>query len=145
MPSRLTGCSVVSALSSSTRQRSDGGFTLLELLIAFAILAMGLAALIQAFSHGIHASRAAEDRAIAMMLARSKLAEVGKSIPLEEGELADEFSDGFEWRLVIGAMDNSEVAFQGGGAVQLYDVRLSIARNDKELLELHSLRLGPSP
>lgn len=143
--SKLTGCMVVSALSNSRRQKDQGGFTLLEVLIAFAILAMALAALFQAFSQGIHGSRVAEERAIAIMLARSKLAEIGKSIALEEGEVAAEFENGFEWRLIITAMDSSEVGLGNSTVVQIFDVGVSIERNGIELVELHSLRLDALP
>jgi general secretion pathway protein I len=135
---------VVFALSNSRRQKGNGGFTLLEVLIAFAILAMALAALFQAFSQGIHGSRIAEERAIAIMLARSKLTEVGKSIPLEEGELADEFSNGFVWRLIISATDNSEFGLGDTAGLQIFDVRVSIQHDDRELIELRSFQLGAS-
>ena len=143
--SKLTGCTVVFASSNSKRHRSDGGFTLLEVLIAFAILAVALTALIQAFSQGIHGSRVAEERAIAIMLARSKLAEVGKSIPLEESEHADKFKDGFGWRLIIVALDSSEVGLGDNTAVQLFNVAVTVERDDVDLVELRSLRLGASP
>ena len=143
--SKLTGCTVVFASSNSKRHRCDGGFTLLEVLIAFAILAVALTALIQAFSQGIHGSRVAEERAIAIMLARSKLAEVGKSIPLEESEHADKFKDGFGWRLSIAALDSSEVGLGDNTAVQLFKVAVTVERDDVDLVELRSLRLGASP
>ncbi len=143
--SKLTGCTVVFASSNSKRHRCDGGFTLLEVLIAFAILAVALTALIQAFSQGIHGSRVAEERAIAIMLARSKLAEVGKSIPLEESEHADKFKDGFGWRLIIAALDSSEVGLGDNTAVQLFNVAVTVERDDVDLVELRSLRLGASP
>ena len=143
--SKLTGCTVVFALSNSRRQKGDGGFTLLEVLIAFAILAVALVALIQAFSQGIHGSHVAEERAIAIMLARSKLAEIGKSIPLEEGEVADEIENGFGWRLFITAMDSSEAGLADSTGVQIFNVAVSIERDDVELVELRSLRLGASP
>ena len=58
-------------------RRSRGGFTLLEVLIAFAILAVAMTALMQAFSQGLRGLEVAEDYATAIMLARSKMAEVG--------------------------------------------------------------------
>ena len=106
---------------------------------------MALAALFQAFSQGMHGSRVAEERATAIMLARSKLAEVGKSIALEEGEVAAEYDNGFEWRLNISGMDNSEVGLGSSTATQIFDVRVSIERDGKKLVELQSLRLGALP
>jgi hypothetical protein len=71
--------------------------------------------------------------------------EVGKSIPLEESEHADKFKDGFGWRLIIAALDSSEVGLGDNTAVQLFNVAVTVERDDVDLVELRSLRLGASP
>ncbi len=67
------------------QQRSSSGFTLLETLIAFAILAIFMTALLQVFGTGLRSLRTVDAHAIAMLQARSKLAEVGPLLALTEG------------------------------------------------------------
>ncbi len=67
------------------RDNRTRGFTLLEVLVAFTILAVALVALLRAFSSGLRGLDAAETASIAVQHARSKMAEVGSTIPLEAG------------------------------------------------------------
>jgi len=79
---------------------SEQGFTLVEVLIAFAILLLALGALLPVYSEMIdHAARAAEEgRATA--LAQTILDRVGADLPLADGRVDGE-SEGFGWHLVI--------------------------------------------
>ena len=52
------------------------GFTLLEILIALAILVIGIAAVVNLFPVGLHASKRAADFTMAGMLAQEKMAEL---------------------------------------------------------------------
>ena len=131
--------------SNSRAERRAGGFTLLEILIAFSILAVALVALLQAFSQGLSGLRAAEERATAAMFARSKLAEVGKSIPLEESEETGEFVDGFEWRLVITSREDTQSSLDDDTLIRLYDVSVVVERDDLALAEVRSMRVGGKP
>ncbi len=56
--------------------RSNTGFTLLEILIALAILVIGVAAVINLFPVGLHATKRAADFTSAAILAQEKMAEV---------------------------------------------------------------------
>ncbi len=138
-------CSGVSESLNNRRTHCEGGFTLLEVLIAFTILAVALVALMQSFSQGIIGSRVAEERAMAVVLARSKLAEVGRSIPLGESELSGEFTNNYRWRLVITIPDDTIRDHDDDSIIQLYDVQLEIERNNVTLAELRSLRAGSKP
>ncbi len=126
-------------------RRSRGGFTLLEVLIAFAILAVAMTALMQAFSQGLRSLEVAEDYATAAMLARSKMAEVGPLIPIEEGELSGEFENNWQWRVVVLPYAGEDDATDETSVLRLYDVRVAIERNEVPLAELRSLRVGASP
>jgi prepilin-type N-terminal cleavage/methylation domain-containing protein len=53
--------------------RRNGGFTLLEVLVALAILTGGIIAAMQLFPHALRQSRAAAERTAAANLANSKL------------------------------------------------------------------------
>jgi general secretion pathway protein I len=77
------------------------GFTLIEVLVAFAILAVTLTALLQVFSTGLRSIMSVERYASATLLARSALAEVGTEIPLAPGERSASGGDGFAWRVRI--------------------------------------------
>lgn len=143
--SKSIGCTVVCGSSNSRAERRAGGFTLLEILIAFSILAVALVALLQAFSQGLSGLRVAEERATAVMLARSKLAEVGESIPLEELEENGEFVNGFEWRLAITSREDTQSSLDDDTLIRLYDVSVVVERGELALAEVRSMRVGGMP
>ena len=61
-----------------TRPRSgESGFTLLEVLVAFAVLAVLVVPILQVFGGGLGTTESARAYTTAALLARSKLAEVG--------------------------------------------------------------------
>jgi len=126
-------------------RRIRGGFTLLEVLIAFAILAVAMTALMQAFSQGLRSLEAAEDYVTPAMLARSKMAEVGPIIPIEEGEHTGDLANGWQWRVVVLPYAGEDDASAEASALRLYDVQVAIERDELPLAELRSLRVGASP
>lgn len=78
------------------------GFTLLEVMVALAIMASVILTLISAFnSHLSRVSRNREDT-VAMLLARSKLEalELQKELKADEGTFAPEHAD-LHWKLEI--------------------------------------------
>ena len=68
----------------STRPVTSG-FTLLEVLVAFAIAGLTLAAVLPLFGTSLRASAVVERRTAALLIAESKLAEVGATVPLRTG------------------------------------------------------------
>ena len=82
--------------------RQNGGFTLLEVLIAFAIAALSFTALSQIFSNALRATERAGGITQATLIAQAKLAQVGTTFPLEDSTQAgDEQSGLFRWQLNI--------------------------------------------
>lgn len=82
--------------------RSDErGFTLLEVLVALAILVFGLAAFYQALGGGLQAGVSAEREWRAIEAADRLLTELGRSTPLRDGEATGEFPDGQRWTLRV--------------------------------------------
>jgi general secretion pathway protein I len=96
-------------------------------LIAFAILAVALGAILQAFSQGLRTMSLAERHTQAALLAQSKLAEVGATIPLEEGEQTGETGQGYEWRVDIRTYEGPDAPFGGDDAVRLFQVDVEVA------------------
>ena len=76
------------------------GFTLLEVLVAFTILALMLTVLLRIFSEGFRGMSAAEVHAAAALHAQAALASVGAEIPVAVGDWAGE-REGFLWRVSI--------------------------------------------
>ena len=87
------------------------GFTLIEIVVAMTILALALAALLQIFGADLRGVSVAEDRVIAMLLAKSKLAEVGPVLPVNATAWDGDYAGRFHWRIDV-ALAEFETAFQ---------------------------------
>lgn len=79
----------------------EAGFTLVETLAAFTILALVLIVLLAGLSPVTRGGRDAEAMREALRLARSKLDGLGVTEPLAPGESTGRFGNGFEWHLQI--------------------------------------------
>ena len=83
------------------RGRGAAGFTLLEVLVAFAVLAVALGAAMEIFSTGLRSARAAHGYTIATLLAESRLESVGVEDQLSEGETSGAWDNGYRWRVDV--------------------------------------------
>jgi general secretion pathway protein I len=83
------------------RANPRAGFTLLEILVAFAILGLAAAAIAQIFGVGVIKVARSENQRLAALAARSVLASVGADIPLEPGRQSGEMPGGIRWSLSI--------------------------------------------
>lgn len=79
----------------------EGGFSLLEVLVAFAILAIMLGVVLQIFSGAAQRASLAESYLKASMLAESRLNQVGRETPLRPGGLEGQTEEGFSWSLLL--------------------------------------------
>jgi general secretion pathway protein I len=80
---------------------SDAGFSLLEVLVAFAVLAMVLASVLPGLGQGLRGVSAAEQRSTALWHAETRMAELAAGIGLGAGERTGELADGYRWRTSI--------------------------------------------
>lgn len=120
------------------------GFTLLEVLIAFVILAVALGTLLPGFSSGVRSLDLADDYTTAALLAESRLEAVGREEPLIEGVTSGAFANGFRWQLEVTAVDDLDP--EGTLPVQAYDVVLRVlwdAGQGQRSIRLQTLHLGP--
>jgi general secretion pathway protein I len=93
----------------SRRQR---GFSLLEVLVAFTILALSLGVLMQIFSGALRNSDTTADQAQATLLAQSLLAGVGIEERLVPGETAGTIGDKFRWMLRVAPFEEATLPDQ---------------------------------
>lgn len=82
------------------RQR---GFSLLEVLVAFAILSVSLGVLLQVFATGLRNAGMADDYTQATLYAESILTAYGREAPLGEGIREGAINDRFSWRGTVSA------------------------------------------
>ena len=84
-----------------TRRRRNAGFTLIESVVALAILGLGLASLIRVFGGVLDRDFQSESKAKAASLARSLEARLGLELPIAPGSSSGTFDSGYRWRLDI--------------------------------------------
>lgn len=85
-------------IAKGCRQR---GFSLLEVLVAFTILALSLGVLLQIFSRAMTTTATGADFARAAQLAEARLARVGFEIPLESGVYEGDPEEGIAWSVRV--------------------------------------------
>jgi len=109
-----------------SRQRS-GGFTLLEVMLAFVIFALSFATVLEIMAGSMRSvGRASDDTEVAL-LAQSLMDLVGNEIPIEEGEYSDTAMDRYKWQMNISLYDvggesGGESGVEGVGIQELADM-----------------------
>jgi general secretion pathway protein I len=94
--------------------RRQGGFTLIEVVVAFVLLALVMSAGLEVFTTGMRRSIDLEERSQALAVAQSQMASAGTEVPLKEGNASGQSDDGkYRWILTIarseeGAADPSQ-------------------------------------
>ena len=125
-------------------RRGERGFTLLEVLVAFAILAVSLGALLVAFSDGLRTTDRSITISTATLQAQSLMEEVGRSIPVRPGETTGVLEDGSRWQVSVEPFDTGE---SGAAAVVrslfAYRVDVTVEWGAGRTITLTSLRLAP--
>ena len=79
----------------------QSGYTLIEVLVAFMILALALTVLLRIFSGGLRNVSVSSDYAIATLIAESRLAGAGIDVPLRPGETSGTEGERFEWTVNV--------------------------------------------
>ena len=89
------------------------GFTLVELVVAFLILVIGVTAILELVSQSALNARYAKDKTTATVLAQQKLEELLAQTDLAPGEIEGDFGDAypqFRWRAQISEVGGSTVS-----------------------------------
>ena len=120
---------------------SRSGFTLVEIIVALAILSLSLNVILPAISDALWRTGEAEAQAEAASLARSLLAQAGSAVTLNDGMAIGHFENGFRWQLHVTPYGSADQAVP----VRPYRVVAEVIWGDpprERSVALSTLRLG---
>ncbi len=120
--------------------RREAGFTLLEVMIALAILGVTFALSMELLANGVRSAKASENYTQAVLLARQKLAEVAATPNLEGSADTGDFGGGFRWSSEIQPIPQEEDL-----PASLFQVRVRVTwpgRRGEKALDLYTLRMA---
>jgi general secretion pathway protein I len=133
------------ASPSPAEAQDEAGFTLLEVLVAFAILAVAMAAVLQAFGGGLDGARRSEELSQSLAVARSTLDRVGTELPIAPGLRSGE-ADGVAWQVSIArrksALDQLKDVER---PYALFDVVVTVVEPGAAPVSLATVRVAPAP
>jgi len=114
---------------STTHRRIDAGFTLLEVVIALAILGIGLTVIMELFSGGLRLGRASQEYTKAMNYASTKLEEISVQDTIDEGGGEGQFDDTYRWQVGVEKVDllPGDKGTDFKPPADLYHIRVSVA------------------
>jgi len=87
------------------KRRRQRGFTLVEVVVAMAVLGISLVLIIELFSGGLRLARASEEYTVAGQLGRQKLEEIALSNQFKEGIEEGEFDSTYRWQVEVKKID----------------------------------------
>ena len=122
-------------LPSQKRQTRHGGFTLLEVMIAMAILAITLVAVFQSQSQSISMAGSSRFLTTASLLSQSKMTEIEaldmKDVKTENGDFGEGFPD-YIWRVEV-----KDTELENVKKIEMTVTHNRMTRNNNYLLELY--------
>src|SRR5215469_17079 len=128
-------------------ERHSAGFTLIEVLMALAIVGLALRAVAATFSNSLTAHETAADAEAALAVAEEQLALAAASP--RPGSAAGNFAGRFAWRTTVAPYDDGDKTTDPTHSLPaLYRVAVSVAWRDgrrSREVALSTLRLGPAP
>ena len=85
----------------SRRQAANAGFTLLEVMVALVVLALGIAAVLELFGGGLRLTTKSSRRTQAVVYAQNVMDHLLAQSTLEDGDDGGQFPGGFSWRAQV--------------------------------------------
>lgn len=105
-------------------KRRNGGFTLLELLLAFMVFALSFATVMEILSGSMRNTVRARHYTEAALTAQSVMDQVGVEIPLEPGFMIKGESGDYRWELEIYEYQGAEGEFNAVELAELTQIAL---------------------
>ena len=105
-----------------------GGFTLIEVVIALAILGIGLTVIIELFSGGLRLGRASVEYTKAVNYGRMKMEEIVMKPDIREGLEEGEFDSTYRWQIGIKKVNllSAQEGRDLNPPVELFQVKVNV-------------------
>jgi general secretion pathway protein I len=122
------------------------GFSLLEILIAFSILALSLGILLKIFSAGVNTAEVAEDYTAAVQIAQSLMAKAGVETPLQADQTSGLENEKYHWLVEVSPFEfNPDNVEPTAITALLFKVKVIVSwgddNTDDRQVELTTLKL----
>jgi general secretion pathway protein I len=101
----------------------EAGFSLMEILVAFAILSLSLLAIFKSYGLILRSQNATQEETLALDMARSLIAVAGTEIPLQPMSQKGQDASGIDWVREI-------TPFHGSGRLALFRITVTVTRKD---------------
>ena len=120
------------------------GFSLLEILVAFSILAISLGILLQIFSSGVNTAIIAEEYTVATQIAESLMAKTGIEEVLTVSEISGTEREKYHWQVNVENIPHPETDEES--TVELLAVQVMVEWGDdgqkSRVVELNTVKTG---
>ena len=138
-------CSWTGSPGRSRSPNDRTGFTLIEILVAVAILALALSVVLQTIGSGLRSVGTSERYLVATMLGRSVLASLGTETPITTGEISGDAGDGYRWTAKLAPSRSISAVRHGDWLRVPYEVQVDVSWNGRAITSLTSLRVAAQP
>lgn len=133
-----------SYIAAEDRADGEAGFTLVEVIVALAILSLGIGTLIGMISTSLRQTAAAARTTEAGSLAQSLLARAGTEFPIGAAEQTGESPSGYRWTLRTSAFGEAKEREEWPiGAYRVSAEVEWVENGQPRAYVLNTLRLGP--
>ncbi len=124
----------------------ERGFSLLEILIAFSILALALGILLNIFSSGANNAAVAEEYTAAIQIAESLMAQTGVETALQAGQSSGQDGEKYRWLVTVTPFIPGSAKFDTQATTAaLFKVKVSVnwgeAQDNDRQIEITTLKL----
>jgi general secretion pathway protein I len=131
------------------KKNNHQGFSLLEILVAFSILAVSLTILLNIFASGLNATSTAEDYTLAVQIAESLMAKTGVETPLQISQTSGIVHNKYRWQITIQPFVFSSEPINPPPPVNFFKVKVLVTWGDNETrsrqIKLVTLKLTNRP
>jgi len=121
---------------------TTAGFTLIEVIVALAILSVAVVASIQGLAQGLRLLKVAGDHQQAMLLADQKVREMVTPTEGRDGGIEGTYT----WERMVTVLDTPDLVAPGGPALwRVYQISVRVRWGERRQVEIATLRTVPPP